>query len=47
MELIGQARLDASIWLDLDQPFPLSSINEALEAVRNRRAVKALVRICG
>ena len=47
MALMGAGRLDASIWLDLDNPFPLDRIGDALEAVRERRLVKALIRIRG
>lgn len=47
MALIAAGRLDASIWLDLDNPFSLDRIGDALEAVRERRLVKALIRIRG
>ncbi len=39
--------LDASVWLDLDRPYPLEEIGQAFEALRARRAVKALIRIRG
>jgi len=39
--------LDASIWLDLDNPFDLDDISDALEATRRREVVKALIRIRG
>ena len=39
--------LDASVWLDLEHPFPLDAIADAFEAVRSRRVVKALVRMRG
>jgi threonine dehydrogenase-like Zn-dependent dehydrogenase len=45
MDLIGRGRLDASVWLDLDSPWPLDGINDALDAVRARKVVKALIRI--
>jgi threonine dehydrogenase-like Zn-dependent dehydrogenase len=37
--------LDASTWLDLDNVFKLSEIAQAIEAVRDRRMVKALVKL--
>ncbi len=39
--------LDPSIWLDLEHPFELDCINEALAATRRREVVKALIRIRG
>ncbi len=39
--------LDASAWLDLDNPFDLADIRAAIDATRQRRLVKALVRIRG
>jgi len=39
--------LDASIWLELSSPFELDDINDAIEATRSRKVVKALVRIRG
>jgi len=43
--LFQVGRLDASLWLDLTHPFALGEIAEAFEAVRQRRVVKALVRL--
>jgi len=43
--LFQAGRLDASVWLDLEHPFALGDIGEAFEAVRQRRVVKALVRL--
>jgi L-iditol 2-dehydrogenase len=40
-------RLDAGIWLDLEHPFALEQIGEAFATVRERRLVKALVRLSG
>ena len=37
--------LKADLWLDLDHPFPLEEINKAFDAVRQRKMVKALVRL--
>ncbi len=37
--------LRAEHWLDLEHPFPLTEISQALAAVRERRQVKALVRL--
>ena len=47
VELFQAGRLDASLWLDLEHPFELAQIRDALEAVRTRKMVKALVRIRG
>ena len=47
VERFGAGTLDASIWLDLDNPFDLNDIEGALEATRRREVVKALVRIRG
>lgn len=38
-------KLDASIWLDLKQPFALDYIGDAFDAVRKREVVKALVKL--
>ncbi len=38
-----EGRLDASVWLELSKAFCLTRIADALKAVRERRAVKALV----
>ena len=40
-------KLDAGVWLDLDHPFALVDIGAAMDAVRDRRMVKALVRLSG
>lgn len=40
-------RLDASLFLDLDNPWPLEDICDAYEAVNARKKVKALIRIRG
>ncbi|MFH1570325.1 MAG: zinc-binding dehydrogenase [Gemmatimonadota bacterium] len=45
--LVAAGRLDASIWLDLSHPYPLAQIGPAIEALRQRRQVKALIRISG
>jgi threonine dehydrogenase-like Zn-dependent dehydrogenase len=47
MVLLDEGMLDASIWLDLDNPYPLARINDALDAVRDRKVVKALIQIRG
>lgn len=36
-------RLDASVWLDLAQPFALDRISDAFDAVKQRRLIKALI----
>jgi len=38
-------KLDAGVWLDLDDAYPLAEINRAFDAVRARRHVKALIRL--
>jgi len=47
VERFAAGRLDASVWLDLDNPFDLGEIGAAIEATRCRKLVKALVRIRG
>jgi threonine dehydrogenase-like Zn-dependent dehydrogenase len=42
--MLGGA-LDASIWLDLDHVFHLQTLGQAIEAVRDRQMVKALVKL--
>jgi threonine dehydrogenase-like Zn-dependent dehydrogenase len=42
---ILEGALDASIWLDFDRVFRLQDIDRAIAAVRERRLVKALVRL--
>lgn len=46
MALVSAGRLDPTIWLDLNDPYRLDQINDALAAVRERAVVKALIRIC-
>ena len=43
--LYQAGKLDASVWLDVANPFRLDRIADAFEAVRQRRVVKALVRL--
>ncbi len=38
-------KLQADIWLDLEHPFPLSDLGQALEAPQGNRYAKALVRL--
>jgi hypothetical protein len=40
-------RLDARLWLALDAPFDLAGIGAAIESLRERRTLKALVRLSG
>ena len=40
-----KGKLDASVWLNLESPFPLAAIAHAFEAGRSRRIVKPLVKI--
>jgi threonine dehydrogenase-like Zn-dependent dehydrogenase len=42
---IQTGKLKAEHWLDLRHPFALSDINQAFEALRERKMVKALVRL--
>ena len=44
-EFFLQAKLDASIWYDLNRPWPLDRIGEAFQAVWDRKAVKALIQL--
>jgi len=47
-EVVARMRdgsLDATLWLDLENSFPLVRIGEAFDAVRDRKLVKALVRL--
>lgn len=45
VEFIRQGKLDARIWLNLDNPYPLDEIAAAFEALRRREVVKALIRV--
>jgi threonine dehydrogenase-like Zn-dependent dehydrogenase len=42
-----EGKLDASIWLNLNAPYDLENINDAFDAIRSRRELKALVRLRG
>jgi D-arabinose 1-dehydrogenase-like Zn-dependent alcohol dehydrogenase len=42
---ILSGKLDASIWLDLDHPYPLEQIEEAYQALRRKEIIKALIQI--
>jgi threonine dehydrogenase-like Zn-dependent dehydrogenase len=44
-ELVLQGRLKPDLWYDVSQPFPLTDINGAFDAVRGRKTVKALVKL--
>lgn len=44
-EFVLQGKLDASLWYDMDKPYPLSEISAAFAAVRARQSVKALVKL--
>jgi D-arabinose 1-dehydrogenase-like Zn-dependent alcohol dehydrogenase len=46
MRRMADGSLNAAIWLDLDHPFDLKDIAGAIDAVRSRRQIKALVRLC-
>jgi NADPH:quinone reductase-like Zn-dependent oxidoreductase len=43
--MLQDGRLDARWWLDLDHPFSLDNISDAYQAVRERRQIKALIRL--
>jgi threonine dehydrogenase-like Zn-dependent dehydrogenase len=45
IERMREGRLDATIWLDLDDTFPLKDIHRAFDAVQERRYIKALVKL--
>ena len=45
MRLIDQEKLDATIWLDFDSPFDLDDIADAMQAVQDRKVVKAVVKL--
>lgn len=45
--MLQDGRLNARLWLDLDNPFSLDDITQAYQAVRERRQIKALVRLSG
>ncbi len=42
-DFVLRGKLDTSLWYDLQNPYPLTRINDAFEAVRNRKMPKALV----
>ena len=49
-EVLGMfldGRLEASLWIDLDRAYPLAEIGAAYEMLKQRKAVKALVRLSG
>jgi len=46
VEFMRQGKLDASLWLGLDDIFSLDGISQAFTAVEQRKLVKALVQIC-
>lgn len=45
VRFIREKKLEAEIWLDLEHPFALADIADAMAAVRDRRLVKALVKL--
>ena len=42
---MADGTLDAKRWLNLNSPFELEQITDAFEAIRNRRLIKALIRL--
>jgi D-arabinose 1-dehydrogenase-like Zn-dependent alcohol dehydrogenase len=45
LECVQGGRLDPRLWLDPDDPFPMEEIHQAFVALRERRMVKALIRL--
>ncbi len=45
IDFIHEGRLDASIWLDMDRAVPLAEFESAIESIRAREVVKALVQL--
>ncbi len=45
LKFMQDGKLDASIWLDIDNVFRLDQVADALKAVRERKYVKALVKV--
>lgn len=45
LDFMRAGKLDAGVWLDLERPFTLAQIGQAMEAVAARKLVKALVRL--
>jgi L-iditol 2-dehydrogenase len=45
--LMRDGRLDARLWLNLDEPYALEDIGAAVASLRERRTLKALVRLSG
>ncbi|MDZ4815872.1 MAG: zinc-binding dehydrogenase [Verrucomicrobiota bacterium] len=47
VEFIKNGKLDASILIDLHNPYPLEKINEAFDAIKARTVIKPLIKIKG
>ncbi len=45
VQLFIEKKLDSSLWIDLNNPFPLERIGDAYEAVSSRKMMKALIKI--
>ncbi len=43
--LVQAGKLDATIWLDLDNTYALDDINAAFDSVRERKCIKAVVKL--
>jgi len=43
--VVAMIRSDARHWLNLDSPFPLDRINDAFDALKQRKLIKALIRV--
>jgi len=46
-EMYLHGKLDVSLWYDVGRPYPLESINEAFRDLKERKTVKALIRMRG
>ena len=45
VSFVLQGKLDATLWFDIEHPWPLHAITDAFDALRERKAVKALIQI--
>lgn len=47
VRLFMNKKLDSSLWMDMDNPYPLEQIGQAYEELRVRKAMKILIQIQG
>lgn len=45
VEAVLQGKLDANLWYDTAHPYPLDRISEAFAAIRERKIIKALIKL--